>query len=685
MKKQLFTLLMLLSATFAMAQYRISTDNGTFSIQDLGNANDYGTPYPKEKIFGHQISATRVLVKIEGVTYNPKVLVKNQGIEYTEFRDGNNSDATFASAAAVDAWFKQNTGFKTASGGSGASSFSELSGTIANNQVPESAVAQHQLSYRTKLHRFITKANQDINTGNVNIRTIGTSIAAGSSSFATNIGNSLARLYGQSSNIYGSPTTNYGVWELQHYSGPFSVRIKGDDTDGNWGRSDIQGEEFTIFYDTEPDGGTVNVTIDGVAQTPISCNGATSYGNTITYTIDPTKTIQVLFSAQNDGFAYLSGYYIDRGDNGIVNTQQSYGGSGLQHHAGTAVRDGNAGVPSGDLGLIETFATSTELVKPDLVIYQGFTNDGNESTNATFAANLEKAVDYTIANGSDMILIIEPRNSFGVSFWDDKAAAMYAMETKYPNNILLLDWDKYMFPDGVFNTDFHSENLNDPHPGDYGNGDPHAIATNYFLGKMNLPYGNNLTKVKNALTKPLAPLYNPEFIGAVRINNTDQLPAGIVFDVQGNVRIGKRYVQSGNLNIDGQILQRNDASGIARHTIQADDNSRYASLTLRNEEDDLGVDIFYGGSTASEWMRNRLAARFGTNVRLMISDDGTNGLLGSATANWHVRASTSNIASLRIPHGVAPTNPNDGDIWTTTAGIFIRINGVTYKLDATSE
>ena len=157
MKKQLFTLLMLLSATFAMAQYRISTDNGTFSIQDLGNANDYGTPYPKEKIFGHQISATRVLVKIEGVTYNPKVLVKNQGIEYTEFRDGNNSDATFASAAAVDAWFKENTGFKTASGGSEATTdASDLtSGTLADARVAETNVTQYESSLNLSSNQVI--------------------------------------------------------------------------------------------------------------------------------------------------------------------------------------------------------------------------------------------------------------------------------------------------------------------------------------------------------------------------------------------------------------------------------------------------------------------------------------------------------------------------------------------------
>lgn len=41
-------------------------------------------------------------------------------------------------------------------------------------------------------------------------------------------------------------------------------------------------------------------------------------------------------------------------------------------------------------------------------------------------------------------------------------------------------------------------------------------------------------------------------------------------------------------------------------------------------------------------------------------------------------AGTTSIASLRAPHGSAPTSPVDGDIWTTSAGMFIQINGVTY-------
>lgn len=40
-------------------------------------------------------------------------------------------------------------------------------------------------------------------------------------------------------------------------------------------------------------------------------------------------------------------------------------------------------------------------------------------------------------------------------------------------------------------------------------------------------------------------------------------------------------------------------------------------------------------------------------------------------------ASTTGAASINMPHGVAPTSPVNGDCWTTTAGLFCRINGNT--------
>lgn len=43
----------------------------------------------------------------------------------------------------------------------------------------------------------------------------------------------------------------------------------------------------------------------------------------------------------------------------------------------------------------------------------------------------------------------------------------------------------------------------------------------------------------------------------------------------------------------------------------------------------------------------------------------------------NVPASAAATATFNIPHGAAPTSPVDGDIWTTTAGLYVRINGAT--------
>jgi hypothetical protein len=47
------------------------------------------------------------------------------------------------------------------------------------------------------------------------------------------------------------------------------------------------------------------------------------------------------------------------------------------------------------------------------------------------------------------------------------------------------------------------------------------------------------------------------------------------------------------------------------------------------------------------------------------------------------KESTTSEASLNIPHGVAPTTLSNGDIWTTTSGLYARINGATIQLATT--
>lgn len=41
------------------------------------------------------------------------------------------------------------------------------------------------------------------------------------------------------------------------------------------------------------------------------------------------------------------------------------------------------------------------------------------------------------------------------------------------------------------------------------------------------------------------------------------------------------------------------------------------------------------------------------------------------------RVSGSGSAGFNLPHGSAPSSPVNGDMWTTTAGLYVRINGVT--------
>jgi hypothetical protein len=47
-------------------------------------------------------------------------------------------------------------------------------------------------------------------------------------------------------------------------------------------------------------------------------------------------------------------------------------------------------------------------------------------------------------------------------------------------------------------------------------------------------------------------------------------------------------------------------------------------------------------------------------------------------------APTTSNAGFNLPHGTAPTSPVNGDMWTTTGGVGVRINGVNQTLASTS-
>lgn len=53
---------------------------------------------------------------------------------------------------------------------------------------------------------------------------------------------------------------------------------------------------------------------------------------------------------------------------------------------------------------------------------------------------------------------------------------------------------------------------------------------------------------------------------------------------------------------------------------------------------------------------------------------------GTLTSVLTLVAAATGQESLIIPHGAAPSSPTNGSVWTTTAGVFIRLNGTTYQL-----
>jgi hypothetical protein len=53
------------------------------------------------------------------------------------------------------------------------------------------------------------------------------------------------------------------------------------------------------------------------------------------------------------------------------------------------------------------------------------------------------------------------------------------------------------------------------------------------------------------------------------------------------------------------------------------------------------------------------------------------GAVTVTTAKATFAATAAGYASARLPHGTAPSSPVDGDVWTTTAGLYARINAGT--------
>lgn len=96
----------------------------------------------------------------------------------------------------------------------------------------------------------------------------------------------------------------------------------------------------------------------------------------------------------------------------------------------------------------------------------------------------------------------------------------------------------------------------------------------------------------------------------------------------------------------------------------------------------IGGSLLYDQEGTADFIPISSAYALGNTTNRWIGFFGNTNTTGTATFGSNVvfAAGQASAASFRAPHGVAPTTPVNGDFWTTSASVFMRMNGATKTL-----
>lgn len=164
--------------------------------------------------------------------------------------------------------------------------------------------------------------------------------------------------------------------------------------------------------------------------------------------------------------------------------------------------------------------------------------------------------------------------------------------------------------------------------------------------------------------------------GAVRLIFSNSGTLGIQSYSTGTV--DKFFVEGVNgrlFEVDdvmtGSLMSVNDIAGLPILEVFSDDRvvmGQYNSNTLYVSGDWAAVKALPISGIS---LNVSGVSRFNT-TGLVISGDSI-----SASGKFTLSSGTTGRATFNIPHGIAPTSPVDGDIWTTTSGMYVRVSGST--------
>ena len=163
-----------------------------------------------------------------------------------------------------------------------------------------------------------------------------------------------------------------------------------------------------------------------------------------------------------------------------------------------------------------------------------------------------------------------------------------------------------------------------------------------------------------------------------------QLPTGAgSWDTGGGlITITNALTVSGLLTASSNLRAQGAIAAGAANSIQLANNAGESQVWA------LGTDASTAGTLKLVLARSDLTSSQETiaMTQSLVTITPATTVSGLLTANAGITvtgakttmaATVAGYASANLPHGTAPSSPADGDLWTTTAGLFVRINGST--------
>lgn len=187
-----------------------------------------------------------------------------------------------------------------------------------------------------------------------------------------------------------------------------------------------------------------------------------------------------------------------------------------------------------------------------------------------------------------------------------------------------------------------------------------SIATQYGIYIPSLTKGTTNYAIYTASS-------TPSFFGGnltVGATTNSQLSLQGAFATTGDLQIGSLISNLGNNNLN--ITPSTSGTNGNKLVLGYYNGSAFKSA------------FEYGHTTAAATTTISMVKGGGT---LLVGGLSFFGGTTTPTAYIHAAASTTATASIRITNGVAPTSPNDGDMWFDGTHLYIRIAGVTKQLD----